>query len=46
MLLGAGVIVLVSIIGLALFGVYSSLESRKKIFIICCVAVVEAILAK
>jgi len=46
MLLGAGVLVVVSIAGLALFGMYSTLESREKIFIICCVIIIEAIIAK
>ncbi len=40
-LMGVGVLVLCSVLGLVLFGVFSSLDASKKTFIICGVAVVE-----
>ena len=45
-LLAGGVLVLSSVVGLVLFGVFSSLDTNKKILIICCVAICEAIVMK
>ena len=39
--MGMGVLVLCSVLGLALFGVFSHLDTSKKTFIICGVAIVE-----
>lgn len=45
-MVGAGVCVLCSVVGLVLFGLFSSLDTSKKALIICCVAIFEAILIK
>lgn len=37
---------LCSVMGLVLFGIFSSLDTTKKILVICCVAIVEAAIMK
>lgn len=41
-----GVVVLGSVVGLALFGHYSSLDTNKKVITICVVAIIEAAIIK
>lgn len=45
-LVAGGVLVLSSVVGLVLFGVFSSLDTNKKILVICCVAICEAVVIK
>jgi hypothetical protein len=45
-LVAAGVFLLSSVVGLVLFGVFSSMETGKKALIICGVAIFEAVIVK
>ena len=42
----AGAVVMCSVVGLVLFGMYSKLETNRKILVICCVAIFEAVVFK